>query len=392
VRLGPRRWIALLFVLALARPAGAAELRWRGLLDITGAELVPAAALNALTRGDNPFDLYRTRLFVESQVDDRVQVLAQIVMADASGLYVDGAYAVFTPWAERDLHLMAGKLPWAVGTWGPRTYSDKNPLVSAPLIYQHHTSLLWYDLPANADVLLAAAGSGQSGVNYGFYTAGVGMPIVDDSYWDVGATLAGSARPLEYAVGVVAGAPGWGSTMQDDNAGKSVLGRVGVAPSPMVRAGLSGSWGPYLHRDVESSLPPGTDVDDYAQQLVMADLELQVGHAELRAEGAYNVWETPTVGDLVSRSGYAELKYRLPNGAYLAGRFDVLRHEAIADSTGAGAPWDADVTRLELGAGYRLSRAATAKLVWQHTTLDFGRPGWRERRWPMLAAQLSVGF
>src|SRR5436189_289793 len=80
----------------------------------------------------------------------------------------------------------------------------------------------WYALPADADKLVAEAGSGQYCVGYGF--GGRGMPLVDDSFWDVGVTITGSERTLEYAAGMVMGTPSWAATGQDDNAGKSFLG------------------------------------------------------------------------------------------------------------------------------------------------------------------------
>ena len=56
------------------------------------------------------------------------------------------------------------------------------------------------------------------------------------------------------------------------------------------------------------------------QELAMADVELVTGHIEARAEGAHNVWQTPTVGDLHVATGYVEMKYSLPFGAFAAGR------------------------------------------------------------------------
>src|SRR5258706_11096161 len=214
--------------LALVAPvaAHATDFQWHGTLDLVAAERTQSFDVNTLERGDNPYDPYRLRMFVESLPNDKLQVLAQFVFDDASGLYVNGATEIYTPWQARDLHLMGGKLPWAIGTWAPRTYSNRNPLIASPLMYQHHSTLLWYDLPPSADKLLATAGNGATGVNYFGYSECSGMPIIDDSYWDVGVTLTGSARPLEFALGVVAGTPSWGSTSRDDNSGKSVLGRI----------------------------------------------------------------------------------------------------------------------------------------------------------------------
>ena len=388
--------MALCGVLA-AFPAGASEVRFRGLLDLVAVDHSRAIGLNVLTRGDSPFDAARLRAFADASVNDRVQVFAQVVIGDmvvgdGVPLYVDGAYVVLTPSPSRDLHALVGKIPWAVGTYAPRTYSDKNPLIGTPLMYQYHTSLVFYAVPPSADALLATAGGGQtSGVNYFGFPMSRGMPLVDDSYWDIGITLTGSQRPFEYALGVTQGTPGWGSTPREENDGKTVLARLGVAPTPALRVGLSGAVGPYL-TGVESSLPPGAAIADYLQQLVMADAELSLGHAELRAEGARNVWETPTVGDLEVTSGYVELKYLLDFGGYLAGRVDAERFGKITASSGERRPWDLDVTRYEFGFGYRFDTHVRAKAIVQTTTLDGGVPGVGERRESLVAAQLSVGF
>jgi hypothetical protein len=384
--------LALSLAVAVAIPARAAEFKIRGLLDVVAAPRGEAFDGNLLIRGDSPLDAYGLRLFGETQANDKLQVFMQVVMRDATTPYVDGAYALFTPSPARDLHLLAGKVPWPIGTWAPRTYSNKNPLIGAPLMYQYHSTLLWYEVVPSADALLATSGSGQYGVNYFGYREGRGMTLVDDSYWDVGATLVGSERPFEYALGVGTGTPGWGTTSQEENGGKSLLGRVGLAPLPGVRFGVSAAYGQYLIERLESRLPPGARIGDFHQKLALADLELLYGHAELRAEGAHNVWETPTVGDLRVRSGYAELKYALPFGAFVAGRYDVMRFGRILDSGGQLRPWDSDLSRIETGVGYRFSRDALAKLVYQRTSYDVSpNPAVPADR-DLVAGQLSFAF
>jgi hypothetical protein len=288
--------------------------------------------------------------------------------------------------------VLAGKVPWAIGTYAPRTYSNHNPLIGSPLMYQYHTTLLWFEVPPSADALLATAGSGQFGVDYFGYPEGRGMAIVDDSFWDVGVTVTGSQRPLEYALGMTAGTPSWSSTTQDDNAGRTVLGRIGLAALPGVRLGVSGAYGPYLVSGVQPDLPPGHAATDYHQELGMADLELLVNHLELRGEAARNVWETPTVGNLEATTGYVELKYSLAFGGYLAGRWDALRFGKIANSAGVEHPWDSNVTRIETGVGYRFSREAVAKLVYQRTTVERESVPGQDPDHDLLAAQLSIAF
>lgn len=387
---GPLRSIVPVLVatltLAASGAAHASDLKLRGLLDVVVAPRGEAFDGNILIRGDSPFDAYGLRVFGEAQVDPRLQVHIQVVLRDATSPYVDGGYAIFTPSPARDLHLLAGKVPWPIGTWAPRTYSNENPLIGAPLMYQYHTTLVWYEVVPDADALLATSGSGQYGINYFGYPEGRGMALVDDSYWDAGVTLVGSTRPLEYAVGITAGTPGWGSTSQEENSGKTVLGRVGLAPYPGVRLGISGAYGPYLIEPLNPLLPPGRKVEDYHQMLSIADLELNAGRVEVRAEGAHNIWETPTVGNLKVSSGYVEAKYSLSFGGFVAGRWDVMRFGKIADSSGARRPWDSDLTRLETGAGYRFSRAAQAKVIYQRTSYDVSPDR------SLVAAQLSVAF
>ena len=380
------RAVLVALVLLAPRPASATEFHVHALLDLVATGRGEGYTRNQLIRGDSPFDPYGLRIFGDARVNPRLELFTQFVLRDATSPYVDGAYLMFTPWLGRDLHLLAGKIPWAIGTYAPRTYSNHNPLIGAPLMYQYHSTLEWYSLPPSADALIADAGSGQNGAKYD------GMALVDDSYWDVGVTLTGAQRPLEYALGVTAGTPGWGSTSQDENNGRTALGRIGIAPLPGVRLGVSGAYGPYLVNAIQPFLPAGKEVTDYHQKLAMADLELLADHFELRGEAAQNVWESPSVGDLEVTSGYAELKYSLSFGAYLAGRYDVQRFGKIADSGGIKHPWDADVTRIEGGIGYRFSRDAVAKLVYQHTKVDVESVPEDRRGHPLLAAQLSIAF
>jgi len=372
-----------------ARPAAAAtDVRFRGLLQLAAAPRGAAFEDNVRTWADGAFDPAQVRLFADVRVDERVQVFVQGVLDDASGPYLDGAYALFTPLPQRDLHVLAGKLPWAIGTWAPRTYADHNPLVGTPLLYSRHTALSWAALPAGVDGLLADAGHGKA---LGYAFGSMGMPIVDDSYWDVGVTLTGSERPLEYAVGVTAGTPGWASVHEDDNHGRTVLGRIGVAPLPGLRAGVSGARGPYLGAWLQPALPAGRRVEDYDQRLLMADVEWVAGHFELRSEGARNEWQTPFAGTLGVDAGYVEARLAAPWGAYAAVRADAMRFGDVTDTAGDRRAWDADTDRLEAGGGWRFTRAVTGKLVWQRTWIDATTTA-RSRRLELFAAQLVVAF
>ncbi len=100
------------------------------------------------------------RLFANSDLGNGFQVYTQALLSDAAMVRVYGAYVTYTPYPGLDLHVMAGKIPWRIGTYGPRTYSDKKPLIGTPLTYQYHTSLRGDRLVPGADALLSAAGTG----------------------------------------------------------------------------------------------------------------------------------------------------------------------------------------------------------------------------------------
>ncbi len=375
--------LAAMTTLSAAPAARAAEVdaRVRGQLDLAAAPSNTAVDLNLLNAGGSPFDPWRFRLFVEGKPAEHFEVFTQVHASEATGLLVYGAYATWTPDLERDLHVQAGKIPWPIGTYGPRSYADKNFLVGAPLFASYHTTFPWADPAPDADALLAQAGERT------------GRPIVYDFCWDFGAVVLGSAKPLEFSLGVVHGTPSGAVAGRDNNDDKSLLGRVGVMPTPGTRFGISGSAGSYLPDAFDPALPAGTSAERYDQVLVMADAEWTYDRFELRGEGMVNRWETPTLGNLTVRGGYVEGRWAFPAGWYLAGRYDVLRFDEIQGSSGPPRPWDDDVTRIEAGVGYRVDRHVVAKAVYQVTTRDSGAGGpAAERKDDLVAAQLTIGF
>jgi hypothetical protein len=364
--------------------AAASDLRWRGQFDAVAASRGGAIALNALNRGDTMFDTYRLRLFAEGRVADGFDVFAQTLVQEDLGFSLYGAYAMWTPIEHAGLHVIGGKIPWRIGTYAERTYAPRNPLIGVPLMYHYHTSLRPDRLPPNADALAGAAGSGQDGPVYDAGGRGYrGMPVVYDRCWDFGIMALGGARPFEFSAGFVNGTPGAPNAGNDRNNGRSWLGRVGVQPWPGVRVGVSGSHGPWLADTFADQMPAGRTVNGFAQRLLMADAEWLFARIELRGEGLWNEWQTPTAGDVDLRGGYVEGRVGLESGAFIAGRWDVLRFGDVVDSTGAARAWDDDLARFEGGAGYRVQRGVTLKAVYQRTWFLRGS----ERRESLYALQ-----
>ncbi len=387
------RGLALVVLLAVAAPA-AADVAVHGLLDLAAVDRGPGLSLNRNTFGDSPFDAFGLHLFADGAVGEKVTVTAELFFSDAMGkaeTQVTGAYVRYRPFATMDLNLMAGKVPWPIGAFGSRALSSENPLVGRPLLYQHHTSLSWYSVPPSADALIAVAGRGQSGVSYTGGGGFPGMPVVDESYWDAGVVASGSRGPFELALGIENGAPGWASTAEDDNGGKSVLGRLGFSPMPALRVGVSGSHGPYLHDHANASLPAGTSVSALPQDLGMVDLEIDHGHGELHAEGYHNQWKTATVGNLQVTGFFVEGRQSLRANLYAAGRYEQMRFSNLANSSGVAVPWDRDVDRLEAGLGFRPQRGVVLKAVYQRQW-ERGDALHATEPYDLIGGQLSVSF
>lgn len=374
---------------APALEPGAVQLR--GLLDLAAAGGEPALSLNAMNNGDSNFDPYRLRLFLDADLEGGFEAHVQaIVIGQDYALLQYGAYALWTPVAERDLHLEAGFIPWPIGTWAPRTYSNVNVLVGTPMLYQLHGTLSFAEPPPDVDALLAAAGSGESGVDYGNGPNARGVPILYDRCWDAGAVALGSQGPVEFALGFVQGAPSWPQNARDASPGKTVLGRLGLRPSPALRLGLSGARGPWLPRSFAAFLPAGADLAKLEQHLAIADIEVAGGRLEARGEAYVNDWETPFVGRLTVRGGWAEARLGIGPGAWIAARGEARRHSKVTGSGGTRRPWDHDRDRWEAGAGYRVTRQATVKAAWQRNVERL--PGAAARNHDLLAATLSLGF
>jgi hypothetical protein len=385
----------LLAVATLAAPRGAlaTDVKVHGLLDVVAAGKSEAAELNQLWLGDSRFDTYAARIFVDGAVNDRVQVFTQLLVTEIPGVRAMGAYAMIDPWRGRDVHVIAGLIPYLVGTYDPRAYSDKNPLVGIPMLYQHHTTLYSAQIPATPDEILAGAGAEYKGVDYASGGRSYpGMPVIYETWWDFGVGVMGSARPLEFALGLENGAPSMPDPSRDTNSGKTALGRLGLAPTPGLRFGVSGAYGPYLVDNLGTALPPGRRAVDYDQILGMADAEWSAGHLEVRGEGYHNTWQTPTIGDLRVSGFYAEAKMQLPAGFYLAGRYEIMRFSDLVDSTGASKPWDTDWDRGEAGVGYRVARDVTAKAVYQWNQAMSESPVLAATRYALVAGQLSIRF
>ncbi|PYQ15889.1 MAG: hypothetical protein DMF80_07495 [Acidobacteria bacterium] len=402
-------------VVAILTPAGPAAAQtapgpqafFNGTVDLAYPfEDGGAPKINRLIRGDSPFDNVRLRLFADVVLNSRWSAFSQILIDPSSRLGLESflrSYVRFNAFKKEkaDLSFQAGVVPTPFGAYSPRAYSERNPLVSDPLMYHYFTSLRSNQLPASNADLLRHRGQGQSDDFTSFAGPGSpvrfnGMPMIYDPCWDVGVQALGSAGRLEYVLAVAQGTlsnPRFKGG--DNNAGKQLSGRLAFVPRPGVVLGASYARGPYLDAVLQSGLRPGTDVDDFRQEIWGFDAEYGVRHLVLYAELARNRWQSPNITDgrgrrqdLTVLGGYVEAKYTLRPGLFAALRYDRIDFGDI-DGAGPGArtPWDYDVRTWEYGVGYYLTDRVIAKLVRQ----DYRTAG-EEGSEHFWAMQVSVSF
>lgn len=337
--------------------------------------------------------LFRIDLAAEVRLASFASVLLDV---RSDNLHRPRFYALYLrlrPWAARELDLQIGLVPPVFGAFPRRRYAYDNPLPSLPLAYQYLTDLREDAVPARAEQLLAQRGSGWL-VRYpvGSTYASSGLPLVSGERWDTGVELRLGVRPWSLALALTQGTLSHPLT-HDDNGGKQVSGRLAWTPSPAVAVGVSGAIGDFLSREAQVALPDPARAATYRQEALGIDLDWAAGYWILRAEAVWSRWNLPAIDatriedPLDALGAYAEVRYKLRPGLYLAARAERLGFSEIPSTAGLQT-WDAPVTRVEAGAGWTPRRHVLLKASWQHNRRDGGRV----RENDLVAGQVLLWF
>jgi hypothetical protein len=364
----------------------------------------------------NDYETSTLRLF-------RIDLMAEARLAPSLSLLFDGridnlaeprVYALYLrlrPWRERELDLQAGLVPPVFGAFARRRYALDNPLPSLPLAYQYLVTMRADAMPWNTEQVIFWRGRGwQFSYPIGNVTPGPGLPLVSAERWDAGVQARFGVRPLSLAVSVTQGTLSH-PQVEDGNGGKQVSARLAWTPSPALVVGVSAASGEFLDDGVTESAPPDVVVEQAPerpdrQRALGLDLEWSAGHLILRGEAVWSRWQLPPLDvecdcspstrleqPLDALGLYAEARYKLRPGLYLAGRVEHLAMSALESRispAGATSPpsWDAAVSRIEVGAGYRPARHVLLKASWQHNWRDGGRVEANH----LVAAQVLLWF
>ena len=325
------------------------------------------------------YDLLRTARFdglVSFRAGSRVTLLGDVRVLGSIGdsqWQVD-PHALFVrvrPWSNRALDIQAGLIPPVFGAFNARTYGIDNPLIGFPLTYQSLTTLRADAIPASADELLAMRGRGWL-VQYsvGDPAADHGVPLSDGLQYPAGVEVHAGRDRVEGSVAVTTGslARPFASDLPH---GAQLSGRFVVRPTVGLVLGVSASGSAFLTSALTSTLVDAGEPHESHQRAIGFDAEYSRGYWVLRAEGLFSSWRLPAlrapfIDEPLRAFGVdVEARYRLRPGLYAAARASRLGFSDLTGSSGR-MPWDAPVTRIEVGGGYSIRHNVVARAVYQY--------------------------
>jgi hypothetical protein len=308
-------------------------------------------------------------------------------------------YLRIRPWTTRDFDVQVGRVPPTFGAFARRSYANDNPLIGYPLAYQYNTTLRPDAMPASADELLRKRSTGWLvRYSYGEQGSAQGVPLVSAFRWDTGVQAHAKAGMLSVTAAVTAGTVS-NPLFSDDNHGRQVAGRIELRPVPGVILGTSFARGPFVSLAAARAVVGDGHDGDFTQTAWGGDAEYSRDHYLLRVETILSRWQLPIAAPpadqlalqtpLDALSTSVEGRYKLRPDFYVAARVD---HLGFSDQRGevSTLPWDAPVTRVEIGGGYSLQRNLLLKGSFQYDNRDGGT--FLPRVAHMFAAQLVYWF
>ena len=326
--------------------------------------------------------MVRVNVSAAVKAGDHFSVLGDLQTENFDGVTPYALYARIRPWTDRDVDIQVGIVPPTFGGFARRTYVSQNPLIGYPLGYQYLTSLRPDALPATVDELLQKKSFGWL-VRYsvGDPSADHGVPAVNTFRWDTGVQVHAAMlrnRALSATASITNGTIS-NPLFADDNGGKQFAARVEWRPHASFAVGSSVSRGAFVSDDAaRAAIGTTQGAGQFTQSAWGADVEYSRDHYVVRAEFVASDWRIPLAKQpawheaLMAYSTSIEGKYTIQPGLYAAARFDRLAFNEITGTEGT-VPWDAPVTRIEVGTGYYVARNLIVKVSYQHNTRDGGR-------------------
>jgi len=322
--------------------------------------------------------LLRIDVLAAAKAGPHFSLLGEVRSENIDTVRAYALYARIRPWTGRDFDIQVGRIPPTFGAFARRAYANDNPLIGYPLAYQYLTSLRPDALPATADELLQKRSLGWL-VRYSVGAPGAdrGVPLVTAFRWDTGVQVHATAGIVSATAAVTAGTVS-NPLVSDDNGGRQLAGRLEVRPVSGLIAGASLARGSFVSdAAARSAVGDAATGETFAQTAWGADVEYSHAYYLVRLETIVSGWRVPAVrapainDPLRATSTSVEGRYKIVPGLYAAAR---VEHLGFSDLTGSTAtlPWDAPVTRVEVGTGFSIQRNLLLKVSFQHNTRDGG--------------------
>ncbi|MCB2211861.1 hypothetical protein KQI52_07095 [bacterium] len=390
------RWIWIpMIVLAMAGSLfaktytlGSTGFEMSGDISIVFRELDKDTQLNTNSRGDDPYNNVRARLFFQKAWTETIDLYLEFLWDVGAPARIQGAYLTFYDLWTESLALKVGMIPSPFGNYGHRsTYFNQNALIGVPAMWLTETPLKTNGSTHNED-LFPYGPAGLGGVYAGGY----------DSCWDYGMNLM-------FQRGIVEAQLAWtlavlSSPYAMTNDGYQGILNLGLHPITGLRFGGSVAYGPWITGSAEiheydptgnyaassvAGLTPtrstsatygdAVDPEEFMQTAIGGYAEYSFGLFQFFGEFMTMTWETPYIyeEELTANSAYLEGIWKFVPGWEFASRFDRTWYSEIAplnDGTGEELPWAPDFSRFEAAVGYRIIREGFIRLDYQHTMFD----------------------
>lgn len=267
---------------------------------------------------------------------------------------------------DQRLNFQIGRFPTAFGAWQAGHGFFDDAFLLAPLPYSQVIGVQTRDPAAVTPAAIAARATGGAPPVSTLDKNNWASMVWGPSY-GTGASVFGATGRFDYAAEIKNSALSSHPDSWEDNGfdHPAVTARVGYRPDAAWAIGLSASRGPWLEEDA-----PGVDRGDLHQTAL--GLDARWAHRDLVVTGelVLSEFETPAAGDLQAASWFLGVRWKTSPGVWLAARFGQLLANEADGPAGSEVPWQPDVWRAELGAGWRLSPDVLLKAGYAFTHTD----------------------
>lgn len=387
---------------ALSFASADSQIRARvsGTLDLEGYALPQPSPGLLYTSGHTLFNP-RLTLFLDAQLGARAYFFAQARAdrgydpANAPGELRLDEYALrFNLLPRARLNLQIGKFATVVGNWIARHGSWTNPFITAPLPYEHLTTIWHTEAARSVNQLLNWSHQRPNSTTRGEQVEkDFRSPLVWGASYVHGVALAGKVDRFDYAFEMksasLASHPDEWSAGRVRWAEPTYGARAGFRPDARWNFGVSASTGPYLRSTATVGIAPDRARADYRQTVFAADLGFAWHHWQVWAEVFTARFAIPRIASADTTSYYIEAKYKITPRLSGALRWNQHLFATIPDGRGGRSAWGREVWRVDVAPAWRFTAQMQFKL--QYSLLHDPVPA-RAATAHLGAAQFTVRF